>query len=256
MAARKYLPTVGRSAWLAGNTPMTTKQVMAELEAKGTAQTKKTWLRHGAKEPIFGVKIGDMKPVAKKLKGRQDLAMELFATRNGDAQYLAGMIADGREMSRKEIQAWADNASWQMVSGWTVPWVTSEHPEGFALANAWIDSPKAHVAVAGWASLGAIVTVHADEELPIKELKGLLDRVAKTIHDVPDLVRYQMNGFVIATGTYCAPLADHAVKVARKMGKVEVDMGETECRVPDAESYIMKCRRGAAVAPKRKTVRC
>jgi hypothetical protein len=40
------------------------------------------------------------------------------------------------------------------------------------------------------------------------------------------------------------------------VGKVEADMGETGCKIPDAEAYILKSRRGAAVAPKRKTVRC
>ena len=35
-----------------------------------------------------------------------------------------------------------------------------------------------------------------------------------------------------------------------------MDRGDTDCQVPEAESYIMKCRRGAAIAPKRKTVRC
>lgn len=235
---------------------MTTKQVMAELKAKGTAQTKKTWLRHGAKEPIFGVKVGDMKPIAKKLKGRQDVALELYATGNGDAQYLAGMVADGRLMSRKEVQLWAERASWSMVSGWTVPWVTSEHPEGFDLAVEWTKAKDEKLALTGWASLGAIVTVRPDAELPVQVLKALLDHVAKTIHTAPDRVRYQMNNFVIAAGTYCGPLAEHALLVARRIGKVEVDMGDTECRVPEAETYILKGRRGAAVAPKRKTVRC
>ncbi|HYC71238.1 MAG TPA: DNA alkylation repair protein [Opitutaceae bacterium] len=235
---------------------MTTTQVMAELAAKGSDSIKKVLVRHGAKEPFFGVRIGDMKPIARKLKGRQDLAMALFATGNGDAQYLAGMIADGKLMSREELQSWGNNAAWQMISGTTVPWVASEHGEGFDLAVGWTEAPDEKLAVAGWGTLGALVTVRPDESLPAKELRKLLDRIAKEIHRAPDRVRYQMNSFVIACGTYCAPLADHAVAVARKIGKVTVDMGETECHVPDAESYIMKARRGAPVAPKRKTVRC
>jgi hypothetical protein len=35
-----------------------------------------------------------------------------------------------------------------------------------------------------------------------------------------------------------------------------VDVGDTDCKIPEAEAYIMKCRRGAPIAPKRKTVRC
>jgi hypothetical protein len=72
----------------------------------------------------------------------------------------------------------------------------------------------------------------------------------------PDGTRYSMNSFVIACGTYIAPLGDQAIATARKIGRVEIDMGDTACQVPDAESYILKSRRGAPVAPKRKTLRC
>ena len=65
---------------------MTLAEVMQELAAKGSETTKRTFLRHGAKEPFFGVKVADMKVIVKKIKGDQALAMQLFATGNGDAQ--------------------------------------------------------------------------------------------------------------------------------------------------------------------------
>ena len=114
--------------------PVTLDQVMAELAAKGSESYKRIMFRHGAKEPYFGVKIGDMKPIQKKIRGDQTLALELYATGNGDAQYLAGMVADGKKMTTAQLQQWADTASWSMISGTIVPWVVAEHPEGFALA--------------------------------------------------------------------------------------------------------------------------
>jgi 3-methyladenine DNA glycosylase AlkD len=235
---------------------MTRQEVMSELEAKGSDATKRLLIKHGAKEPFFGVKIGDLKVIQKKLKGRQELALELYATGNGDAQYLAGMIVDGRKMTAAQIQTWAEKASWAMVSGTIVPWVASEYPDGFALAMKWIDSPKEGIASAGWNTLSALATVLPDDQLPMKQYSALLDRVARTLAQAPNRVRYTMNGFVIACGTYIAALGDKAIATARRLGKVEVDMGDTACNVPDAESYILKSRRGAAVAPKRKTIRC
>lgn len=235
---------------------MKLKDVMAALEKAGSESVKKLWIKHGAKEPFFGVKIGDLKPIAKKLKGEQVLALELYATGNGDAQYLAGMVADGAKMTRAELQSWADKSSWRMIATTIVPWVASEHADGFALAREWIDSPRELVAAAGWNTLGALAAVRPDDELPIKELGALLDRVVKTLPQSPDRVRQVMNYFVIAIGTYVAPLGDKAIATARKLGKVEVDVGDTECKIPDAESYIMKSRRGAPIAPKRKTMRC
>jgi hypothetical protein len=235
---------------------MTLAQAMSELAAKGSEATKRTFLRHGAKEPFFGVKIADLKLIHKKLQGEQALALQLYATGNGDAQYLAGMIADGAQMTRAQLQRWADTAAWEMISGTTVSWVASEHPDGFALALQWIDSPQEHVTRAGWTTLSALAATVPDERLPVKEFSALLDRVARTLAAAPDGTRYSMNSFVIACGTYIAPLGDQAIATARKIGRVEIDMGDTACQVPDAESYILKSRRGAPVAPKRKTLRC
>ncbi len=235
---------------------MILKDVMAALKAKGSEQIKRILTRHGAPASLLGVRIGDMKPIARQIKGDQALALELYATGIGDAQYLAAMVADGRQMTSKELQTWAQTASWDMISGFAIAWVASENPAGFKLASKWIDSKNEHTARAGWSTLGAIAAITPDADLPIAAYGKLLDRAAKSIHGAPDNVRYQMNNFVIMVGTYVAPLAAKAMATAKKIGKVEVDMGDTDCKVPLAEEYILKCRRGAPVAPKRKTMRC
>lgn len=235
---------------------MTLAETMTALAALGSAQTKKVLLRHGAVEPFFGVKIGDLKPLAKKLKGRQALALELYATGNGDAQYLAGMIADGARMTKPQLNRWAKTAAWSLISGNTVAWVASEHPDGLALALKWIDAKKESVARSGWASLCAIVSIIADDELPLATISQLLDRIGREMPTATDDVRYSMNNFVICVGTYVAPLGDEAIQTARTLGKVEIDRGQTACKVPDAEPYIIKSRRGQPIAPKRKTFRC
>jgi 3-methyladenine DNA glycosylase AlkD len=235
---------------------MNLDDVMKALEAKADPAIKRTFLRHGVKEPLFGVRIGDLKPLQKQLKGRQDLALELYATRNSDAMYLAGLIADGARMTSAQLNTWVKKATSHMIAGYTVPWVAAEHPKAVTIAQKWIDSSKELIAVAGWSTLGSVVSTVPDEKLPLKELGALLDRCAKTLKSAPNLVRYSMNSFVICCGTYVQALGDKAVKTARRIGVVEVDMGDTDCKVPDAESYIIKSRRGAPVAPKRKSTRC
>lgn len=235
---------------------MTLEEAMKALESKASATTKRTLMRHGAPEPIWGVRIGDMKPIVKLIKGDQELAMQLYDTGVSDAMYLAGLVADGAKMKRAQIERWVKKARWHMISGTTVPWVAAEHPEAIDIALKWIDSPKESIAVAGWATLSNVVTTTPDEKLPVKQIAALLARIVKTIHSSQNLVRYAMNNFVICCGTYVAPLAEKAVEAAKKIGRVKVDMGQTDCQVPDAENYITKSRRGLPVAPKRKTTRC
>jgi 3-methyladenine DNA glycosylase AlkD len=235
---------------------MTLDEVMKALESKASATTKRTLMRHGAPEPIFGVRIGDLKPIQKQIKGDQSLAMQLYATGNSDAMYLAGLVADGRKMTRAQIERWVKTSVWHMHSGTTVPCVAAEHPDAIEIALKWTDSPKESIAESGWATLSNVLITTPDDQLPMKQIETLLNRIVKTIKSSQNHVRYAMNNFVICCGTYVAPLADKAVAAARKIGRVEVDMGLTDCQVPDAESYILKSRRGLPVAPKRKTTRC
>ena len=164
---------------------MTLDEAMKELASKASATTKKTYMRHGAHEPIFGVRIGDMKPIQKKIKGDQDLALKLYATGNGDAMYLAGLVADGSKMSRAQLDRWAKEATWHMISGTTVPWVASEHADGIDIATGWIDSPKEHIAVAGWSTLAAVVATTQDDQLPIKQLASLIGSRGEDDQDIP-----------------------------------------------------------------------
>lgn len=235
---------------------MTIDEIMQQLERRGDPQTKKTFVRHGAPEPLFGVRVGDLKSLQKKLKGEQALALELYATGNSDAMYLAGLIANGALMTKTQLDQWAKQATWPMLADYAVAWVAAEHPQAVPLASKWIDSKRELVASAGWSTLAAVAATIKDDALPLATLDKLLERVEQTINSAANRVRYAMNSFVIAVGTYVEPLADRALTLAQALGEVKVDMGNTACKVPEATSYIVKARRGAAVAPKRKTARC
>ena len=235
---------------------MTVKEIMAQLEAFGDPKIKSILLRHGIKEPLFGVKVEHLKTIQKKVRIDDRLARELFATGNADAMYLAGLIADDAKMGKQELQAWVGRAVSQNISEYTVPWVAAGSPCGYELALEWIDSNKEHIAAAGWATLSGIVSMKPDAALDLPQLKVLLARVAQNIHKSPNRVRYTMNGFIIAVGAYVTPLTKEALSAAKKIGQVMVDMGETACEVPSAAAYIAKIEARGAMGKKKKTVKC
>ena len=99
---------------------MNLEMVMQELEALGKERTKKIYISNGAKEPLFGVATGAMKPIAKKIKINQTLAEELYATGNYDAMYFAGIIADPKAMTESDFDRWMDSAYFYMLSDYVV----------------------------------------------------------------------------------------------------------------------------------------
>ncbi|WP_300570430.1 DNA alkylation repair protein [Flavobacterium sp.] len=235
---------------------MTVKEIMTELESYGEENIKKILLKHGVKEPFFGVKVEKLKVIQKRIKKDYALANELYFTNNADAMYLAGLIADDDKMTKEDLQAWVKLAVSNNINGYTVPWVAAESHHGFELALEWIDSNEEHIASAGWATLGGLVAIKSDEDLNMPALKNLLTRVEKTIQTEKNRVKYFMNAFVIAVGSYVKELTNEASAVATKIGVITVDMNGTSCKVPDANMYIKKVIDKNGIGKKKKTVKC
>ncbi len=234
----------------------TVESLLEELEAMGDPQTKKTWLRHGAKEPCYGVKIGNMKPLQKVIKKDYELSLGLYETGVADAMYFAGLIADELQMSKKDFQKWVNAATWSMIGECTVPWVASESPYGFELGSKWIESSKPHIQGAGWSTLASLVGVKPDAQLPLAELEKLMERAVEAIPISPNRVKYTMNSFIISVGCYVVPLHTQGLEAAKQIGQVQVDMGDTACKVPLAEESIAKVESMGRIGKKRTTARC
>jgi 3-methyladenine DNA glycosylase AlkD len=235
---------------------ITLDAIMEDLQSKANESYKKIFMRHGAKEPLYGVKVEDLKKIQRVVKKDYYLSMELYRTGNSDAQYLAGLIADERKMRRKDLQEWVKAASWYMLSEYTVAWIAAESSHGWEMGTEWIDSKNETIASAGWSTLSSTLALISDEKLDKKQIEALLKRVGKDIHKSQNRVRHTMNGFVIAVGSYVPSLQAKAIETAKAYGKVNVDMGGTASKVPDAIEYINKVIAAGKVGVKKKTVRC
>jgi len=235
---------------------MTYDELMQRLEELGSDQTKRTFLRHGALEPLFGVKVGDLKKLVRYVKKDQELAVQLYASGNSDAMYLAGLSIDPKQISKELLQQWADEAYWYMIAEYTVAGVAAESAYARELALEWIDSPEEMKAACGWSTYAGYVSITPDSELSIDEIRRLLARVQSDIHHEKNRTRYAMNGFVISVGTYVNELHEEAIETGTAIGKVHVDVGDTACKVPLAEEYIARSSSRGKVGVKKKTCIC
>ncbi len=235
---------------------MELNEILTELEALGSPSIKKVLMNQGAPDPIWGVKIGDMKPLLKKIKNDQVLALKLYETGISDAMYLAGLAADGAKMDKETLQHWVELASWEMISEYTVPWVAAENPNALELALEWIESDKESIASSGWCLLSGLATLKKDEDMDIALYSSLLKRVEDNISQAKNRVKYCMNSFVIATGAGISSLTEEAMQIARKNGKIEVMTGKTACKVPFAPDYLQKIIDMGRIGFKKKTLKC
>jgi len=235
---------------------MNAAEIMTELQAMGNPGIKKILMNHGVKEPLFGVKVEQLKTIQKKVKMDYQLAKDLYATGNADAMYLAGLIADDAKMTEADLQSWVKAAVSNNISEYTVPWVAAGNKLGYELALKWIDSPEEHIAAAGWSTLSNWVALKPDSEIDLAAIRALFKRIEQQIHSAQNRVAYTMNAFILSAGAYITALTDEAIDAAGHIGQVAVQMDGTACKVPSVVEYIKKIEARGSLGKKKKTVKC
>ena len=217
---------------------MTLAETMRELEKAGSAQTRKTYARHGAAEPMFGVSFATLKTLVKRIGVDHDLALALWGTGNFDARTLAMKIADPALMTPGTLDAWVRAAPAVRACFGYVAMLASEGPHAAAKAAQWLSSQDVRERCSGWTLLGQIS--QRDETLPDAVFERRLAEIEKSIHAAPNAERETMNMAVVMIGCRNASLRKAALASAKRIGKVEVDYGDTDCKTPDAAQYIEK----------------
>ncbi len=216
---------------------MKLSEAMARLEAMGTEQNRKIYRRHGAKGELFGVSFANLKLLVKEIKKDHALAIALWKTGNVDARTLATMIADPAAFSSDELELWLGELSYYLLVDLFASLV-AKGPHAKEKAEAWSASEDEWRARAGF----DLVTRLAMDDASLSDawFEEKLDEIRRRIHAAPNRTRDAMNSALIAIGGSRESLRDKAIAAARAIGKVEVDHGETGCKTPDAEQYILK----------------
>jgi 3-methyladenine DNA glycosylase AlkD len=216
---------------------MTKTEVMKELRAAGTAQNRKVYRRHGVQGDMFGVSYAALGKLRKKIKVDQPLAEQLWATGNQDARALATMIADPSTISVGTLNAWAKDVDNRGLAA-ALSNVAAEAPSAKGRMEKWTTSRSEMIACAGWHTLASIS--RAANGLPDSYFAKYLATIESKIHTSENWVKYAMNNALISIGTRNAAMEKKATAAAKRIGKVEVDHGETGCKTPDAAAYIKK----------------
>ncbi|KSU61950.1 DNA alkylation repair protein [[Bacillus] enclensis] len=230
--------------------------VMRELEALGKERMKKMYISNGAKEPVFGVATGAMKPLAKKIKVNQELAEQLYATGNYDAMYFAGIIADPKAMTEADFDRWIDGAYFYMLSDNVVSVTLAEADIAQEVADKWIASGEELRMSAGWSCYCWLLGNRKDEEFSTEKLEGMLETVKETIHDAPERAKSAMNNFVYTVAVSYVALHEKAVEIAGEMGPVEMKRDGKKPSILNAFEEIQKQVDRGRIGFKRKYVRC
>ncbi len=230
----------------------TLTKTLRELKSLGTAQNRKTFTRHGVTGEQFGVSFANLGKLKKQIKVDQALAEGLWDSGNHDARVLAMMIADPSAMKTTQLDAWAKSVDNHVLAG-QLSNLAARHKGAAARAAKWTKSRSELTSTAGWSVVASLARLEGEERpLGDEAIGEYVDRIEKEIHRAPNRTRYSMNGALISIGLGCPKLEKRALAAAKRIGTVEVDHGETNCKTPDAAEYIRKGRSAFGKKKKKK----
>src|SRR5436190_14277449 len=212
--------------------------VMRELEKAGSEQTRKTYARHGGEGPMFGVSFATLKAMMKRIGVDHELAMALWSTGNLDARNLAVKIIDPGRLSSADLDRLVSEGPAARFCGSYHVMLAAETPHRGAKLEKWMRSGDKRERIAAWVLLGMMA--QRDESVPHDTFIERLAHVEKNIHWAPNAERDAMNQALVMIGCRNASLRKAALAAAKRIGKVEVDRGDTECKERDATEYIEK----------------
>ncbi|MDA0746635.1 MAG: DNA alkylation repair protein [bacterium] len=217
---------------------MTLQEAMATLEEMGTEQNRKVYGRHGVGSPMFGVSYANLEKVRKQAQVDYVLAQDLWASGNHDARVLATMVTDPEAMQASEIDAWMKDLDNSVLTG-AFTKLVYRTPFAQRRMEKWISAKGEWAGQAGWGLL-ARFAMDLKNDLSDSFFELYIEKIAQEIHGQKNMVRDAMNSALIAIGIRNAYLEKRAMAAAKRIGKVEVDHGETGCKTPDAGEYIQR----------------
>ena len=225
-----------------------TAGVLADLRKLGKPGAAEIYRRHGAGGEVWGVSFADLARLSKQIKLDDAMARELWASGVVDARTLALMVADPAALTPATAEAWLREVNAPVLLQYLAQLVART---GFARdkLEAWTKSREELPRTCGYTLLGILL---GRQQVSDADARRHVATIEKSIHSSPNLARQAMNAALIAIGTHKPALEADAIAAARRIGKVEVDHGETGCKTPDAETCILKAKgRKKRAAPAR-----
>jgi 3-methyladenine DNA glycosylase AlkD len=213
---------------------MTVKTVLAQLKSLGDPKVLAHNKKFGAGSNQFGVKMGDIRKLAAKIKTDHALGVALWDTGNVDARFLAILLLEPEKLSRDEVDRMARSVDFAHVADWLSSYVLKKHPDKEALRQAWMKDKNTWAARAGW-GLTAERIVKSPEGL---DLPALLNRIESEMGTAAPETQWTMNACLAETGIHFVKLRKRALAIGEKLGVLRDYPTSKGCTSPFAPIWI------------------
>ncbi|HYD00797.1 MAG TPA: DNA alkylation repair protein [Phycisphaerales bacterium] len=213
---------------------MTPKEVLKELKALGDDKRRAHNTRHGAGDNQFGVAMGDIRTLAKKIKADRTLCLALWKTGNIDAQLLAALMLKPKDLSADELDELVRSITFVHVADWVNAYIVKHHPAKEALRQRWMADRNPMAARAGW----SLTADHFAKGTGDLDAATFLGRIESEMGGAHPHAQWTMNNALAQIGINFPKHRKRAVAIGEKLGVYRDYPVSKGCTSPFAPIWI------------------
>jgi 3-methyladenine DNA glycosylase AlkD len=213
---------------------MKAKEIVAQLEALGDEKMRAQNKKRGAGDNQFGVKMGDIRNIAKKIKTNHELALELWDTGNVEARFLAALLIDPKKLSNDEIAKIVTSEKFTHIADWFYSYFIKEYADKETLRQKWMHSSDVMQARAAWSLTSGCVTRNPE----LVDIPALLDRIENEMPNAASEVQWTMNSTLAQIGINHPEYRERALSIGEKLGIYRDYPTSKGCTSPFAPIWI------------------
>ena len=210
------------------------EEILTQLEALGNETVRARNSRNGAGDNQFGVMLGDIRKIAKKIRSNHALALALWETENLEARLLAMLIIDPKELSIDQMDQMVRAAGIAQLADWFAANVTKHHPRKDTLRQMWMAADNPWAARAGWGLTSELIANGAQG----LDLPALLDRIHAQMPAAAPEAQWTMNFCLAGIGIHFPEHRQRALEMGEEMGIYRDFPTPKGCTSPFAPLWI------------------
>ncbi|KQS28314.1 DNA alkylation repair protein [Dyadobacter sp. Leaf189] len=213
---------------------MTLEETLSKLEALGSEKMRAFNTKNGAGPNQFGIKLGDIRAVANKIKADHKLALALWDTGNVEARLLATLIMNPKKLSADELEKMVRSERYVQVFEWLYANVVKNYPDAETLRNKWLQSDDSMCRRLAWSLTSGCVARNPG----VLDLPALLDTIEfKMPAEAPE-VQWTMNSALANIGIHFPEHRERALAIGEKLGIYRDYPVSKGCTSPFAPTWI------------------
>lgn len=193
----------------------TVATILAELEANAFPAVRKIYAKQGIAK-AFGVKMGDLRIIAKTYKKRHALGLALWDTGWFEARVLATMVMVPKDLTEADGIRLAESSDGPAVLDKLTGYVLAESTLAGALRDRWLDLDDPLLGRAGWNLMTE--AVQRDEAGAI-DLDALLAKIEAELPAAPRPKKEAMNMCLVMVGVYHPSHMEKAIAAGERLGR-------------------------------------